>query len=177
MWLKKRYILKWNGDQRTVTVATSGDDVTVTLDEESPLAVDAVPVLDKRALSLRVGGRMHLVHLTGRTTGGHLHATVAGRPVSLTVLDELHAMALDSLGTAAGSGILTADIPGVVVAIPVRTGQKVHQGEPVVVVEAMKMQNELTAGVAGTVKEISVAEGQSVNPGERLVIIEPEPGG
>jgi biotin carboxyl carrier protein len=52
----------------------------------------------------------------------------------------------------------------------------VHQGEPVVVVEAMKMQNELTASTSGTVTEIPVSVGDSVNPGDSLVIIEPEPG-
>jgi biotin carboxyl carrier protein len=175
--MKKRYILKWNGDQRTATVATQGEAVTVALDDGEAREVDAVPVLDGRALSLRLGGRVYLVHLTGRSAGGELDATVAGRPLALSALDELHALALESLGGTAGSGTLVADIPGVVVDVTVKEGQKVHQGEPVVVVEAMKMQNELVAGVAGTVVEIPVTKGQSVNPGEPLVIIEPEPGG
>ncbi|MBW2264453.1 MAG: biotin/lipoyl-binding protein, partial [Deltaproteobacteria bacterium] len=139
--------------------------------------VDAVPVLDGRALSLRVDGRMHLIHLSGRSDSGDLDATLNGRPLAMTVLDELHAMALESLGTAAGSGTLSADIPGVVVEVRVEEGQKVRRGEPMIVVEAMKMQNELIAGVSGTVTEIPVAVGQSVNPGDPLVIVEPEPGG
>jgi biotin carboxyl carrier protein len=47
----------------------------------------------------------------------------------------------------------------------------------VIVVEAMKMQNELCAGVAGTVADVPVTTGQSVNPGDVLVRIDPEPGG
>jgi acetyl/propionyl-CoA carboxylase alpha subunit len=177
VWLKKRYILKWNGDQRCATIATQGDALTVALDDGEPIEVDAVPALGGRALSLRIDGRMHLVHLTGHAGGGRLTVSLAGRQLALTVLDELHALALESLETSAGSGALSADIPGVIVEIKVAKGQKVHQGEPVVVVEAMKMQNELTADVTGTVVEVPVQVGQSVNPGESLVVIEPTPGG
>jgi biotin carboxyl carrier protein len=177
VWMKKRYILRWNGDQRTATVATEGEDLSVTLDDGELQRVDAVPVLDGHALSLRIGNRMHLVHLSAHGSGGEIDATLAGRPLALSVLDELHALALESLTAAGGSGTLAADIPGVVVNVLVKEGQKVHQGEPLVVVEAMKMQNELVAGVAGTVTEIPVDVGQSVNPGEALVVVDPEPGG
>ncbi|MFO7653245.1 MAG: biotin/lipoyl-containing protein [Candidatus Krumholzibacteriia bacterium] len=177
MWMKKRYILRWNGEQRVATVATRGDETSVGMDEAEPLVVDAVPVRGGRALSVRVGSRVHLVHLSGRQGGDEVVATLAGRSWPLNVLDELHALALESLAAVAGSGTLVADIPGVVVEVKVKPGQKVHQGEPIIVVEAMKMQNELVAGVTGTVTEVPVEPGQSVNPGEPLVVIEPEPGG
>ena len=102
-------------------------------------------------------------------------ATVDGRPVRLTVMDELR-LGPGQPGRAAGSGCIAADIPGLVVEVKVTAGQKVHKGEPVIVVEAMKMQNELCAGVSGTVAEVPVALGQTVNPGDVLVVIEPEPG-
>jgi len=175
--MKKRYVLKWNGDQHHAVVAREGDRRAITLDDSEATEVDCVPVLGGRALSLRRNGRMHLIHLSGLSNGGEVVATLAGRPVNLAVMDELHALALESLGNAAGSGTLTADIPGVVVEIKFKEGQLIHQGEPLVVVEAMKMQNELTAGVTGTVMEIPVKAGQSVNPGEVLVVIEPTPGG
>lgn len=177
MWLKKRYILKWNGDQHAAVIATETDRVTVAIDENDPIEVDCVPVLGGRALSLRIAGRMHLVHMTGMNQRGEVATTLAGRPIALTVMDELHALALESLGDATGSGTLYADIPGVVIAVKVKEGQPVHQGEPLIVVEAMKMQNELVAGVSGTVTEIPVSPGQAVNPGDRLAVIEPEPGG
>ena len=50
-------------------------------------------------------------------------------------------------------------------------------GDPVIIVEAMKMQNEMCAAVSGTVASIPVAAGQAVNPGDPLIVIEPEPGG
>jgi biotin carboxyl carrier protein len=177
VWLKKRYILKWNGDQHTAVVATEGQRVEVAVDDRDPIAIDCVPVFGGRALSIRVGDRIHLVHLTGLNQSGEVAATLQGRPVGLTVLDELHALALESLGDAAGSGTLSADIPGVVIEVKVKEGQRVHQGEPLIVVEAMKMQNELTAGVAGTVVQVPVVAGQSVNPGDSLIVVEPEAGG
>jgi len=52
----------------------------------------------------------------------------------------------------------------------------VQRGEPLIVVEAMKMQNELTAGISGKVAKVAVRVGQTVNPGDVLVVIEADPG-
>ena len=175
--MKKRYILRSDNEQHNAVIAHEGDKVAVAINETEPYAVDAAMVLGGRALSLRVGGRMFLVHLTGTDNKGGVAASLRGHPLDLTVLDELHALALESLGTAAGSGSVTSDIPGLVIELKVKEGQKVHQGQPVVVVEAMKMQNELAAAVSGTVTEIPAHVGQTVNPGDPLVVIEPEPGG
>jgi biotin carboxyl carrier protein len=124
---------------------------------------------------VEVGAARRLVHLSPADAAGGLRATVGGRPVRLAALDELRAQALREAGTGAGSGTLTADIPGLVVEIRVRAGQAVQRGEPLIVVEAMKMQNELTAGIDGEVERIAVAVGQSVNPGDVLVVVTPAP--
>jgi biotin carboxyl carrier protein len=175
--MKKRYVLSSDGEQHHAVIAHEGPKVAVEINDGAPVGIDAEVVLAGRALSLRIAGRMHLVHLTGSDNKGGVAATICGRPLALTVLDELHALALESLGSVAGSGTVSTDIPGLVVEVMVKQGQKVHQGQPVIVVEAMKMQNELTAAVSGTVSEVPVATGQTVNPGDRLVVIEPEPGG
>jgi biotin carboxyl carrier protein len=175
--MKKRYVVDLDGEQHSAVVGRRGDATEVAVDDQAAVSANYRPVLDGRALSLRYGRRLHLIHLSGNGARGAVDVTVNGRPVSTTVMDELRAQALESLGTAGGSGTIAADIPGLVVEVKVEPGQKVHQGEPVIVVEAMKMQNELCAGVAGTVAEIPVAAGDSVNPGDALVIIDPEPGG
>ena len=54
----------------------------------------------------------------------------------------------------------------------VKVGDKLKAGDPVLVIEAMKMENEVPAPVAGTVKAVHVAKGDSVNPDEALVEIE-----
>ncbi len=175
--MKKRYVLDIDGERHQAVVARRGEELEIQVDESAPRTVNQRPVLGGRALSLRYGGRLHLIHLTGTGNGGKVTATLGGRPVPLTVMGELRAQALESLGTAAGGGTITADIPGLVVEVKVEPGQKVHQGEPVIVVEAMKMQNELCAGVGGTVSEVPVSPGDTVNPGDVLLVIEPEPGG
>ena len=178
MWMKKRYVLDLDGEQHRAVVARRGGETQVQVtDGAEPVAVDWEIALGGRAVSVRIGGRQHLVHLAGVADDGSVAATVAGRPQRLMVMDELRAQALESLAAAGGSGVISADIPGLVVEVKVKPGQKGHQGEPVIVVEAMKMQNELCAGVAGTVTGVPVTAGQSVNPGDVRVEIEPEPGG
>jgi pyruvate carboxylase len=64
---------------------------------------------------------------------------------------------------------LAAHIPGVIVKVHVRRGQHVRRGDPLLVLEAMKMKNDLTAGHDAVVKAIHVEEGQMVAKGEILV--------
>ena len=61
---------------------------------------------------------------------------------------------------------------GTIVKVLVEEGQEVAAGEGVVVLEAMKMENQINAGTAGTVKEIRVAAGDTVGGGDVLAVIE-----
>jgi biotin carboxyl carrier protein len=74
---------------------------------------------------------------------------------------------------AAGSGPVTvkSPMPGRVVKVLVEAGDRVASGQPVVVVEAMKMENELRAPRAGTVQDVRCAEGATVEAGQDLVTI------
>jgi acetyl-CoA/propionyl-CoA carboxylase biotin carboxyl carrier protein len=63
---------------------------------------------------------------------------------------------------------------GTIVKVLVEAGQTVAAGDPVVVLEAMKMENNVAADVAGTVTEVKAEAGQSVAAGEVVVVIEPE---
>ncbi|MBI2819493.1 MAG: biotin/lipoyl-binding protein [Acidobacteria bacterium] len=67
---------------------------------------------------------------------------------------------------------ITAPMPGKIVRILVHEGQRVVSGEGLVVVEAMKMQNEIKCHAAGTVEKVLIREGQPVTAGESLLIIE-----
>ena len=66
-------------------------------------------------------------------------------------------------------------MPGRVIAVHVRAGDRVEPGAPLVVLEAMKMENEFRATAAGVVREVGVAPGQAVNAGDLLVAIGPAP--
>ena len=66
---------------------------------------------------------------------------------------------------------VAAPMPGKIVKLLVREGETVSEGQGVIVIEAMKMQNELKAPRAGTVEEIRVTENQAVNAGESLLVV------
>jgi biotin carboxyl carrier protein len=72
------------------------------------------------------------------------------------------------------SGKIKAFIPGMVVHIPVKEGQMLEQGEVVIILEAMKMENEILSPVKGVVSKIASAPGNKVLPGELLMEIIPE---
>jgi biotin carboxyl carrier protein len=76
---------------------------------------------------------------------------------------------LGRAGPPAVSGVVTAPMPGLVVRVPVEEGQRVEAGTGLVVVEAMKMENELRATAPGVVRRIHVAPGDAVDKGQRLV--------
>jgi biotin carboxyl carrier protein len=75
-------------------------------------------------------------------------------------------------GEHGGRAQIKAPMPGKVVRVLVEAGQTVEAGQPVVVVEAMKMQNELKSPKSGTVAELRAAPGATVNAGDVLVIVE-----
>ena len=75
-------------------------------------------------------------------------------------------------GGASGGGVIRAPMPGLVVRVPVTEGQRVAAGTGVVVVEAMKMENELKAAHAGVVLKVHVAPGSVVEKGAPLVTLE-----
>ena len=75
----------------------------------------------------------------------------------------------------AGSGqagrTLVAPLPGRIVKVSVKPGDRVEKGATLLVIEAMKMENEFRAGASGTVAEVRVEPGQAVNGGDVLVVI------
>ena len=73
---------------------------------------------------------------------------------------------------AVASGSLLAPMPGTVVSVAVEAGAEVAAGQPVLVLEAMKMQHTVSAPYAGTVTEIDVSAGVQVAAGEVLAVVE-----
>jgi len=72
---------------------------------------------------------------------------------------------------ATAGDVIRAPLPGLIVGVKVETGQKVSKGDVVLVLEAMKMENDIVASVSGTIKEIMVAKGSAVGLGDALVVI------
>ena len=73
------------------------------------------------------------------------------------------------------SGLISSAIPGKIVSVLVSEGDKVDSGSVVIVLEAMKMQNEIQAPVSGTVTSVQCEEGEAIEANVPLVVIEPDP--
>ena len=155
---------------RTIRVEVRGKNgrYTVTLDGR-PLEVD-LHEAGRDFMSLLIEARSYDVALEPRGTG-------------YTVLLDDDALHVDLTSAARGSGAapkipaagparLLAPMPGKVVRILVEPGREVAAGQGLVVMEAMKMENELRSSRGGRVKEILVREGQAVEAGALLALVE-----
>ncbi|MFA6075104.1 MAG: biotin/lipoyl-containing protein [Negativicutes bacterium] len=91
---------------------------------------------------------------------------IASAPVQAPVATPVVA----STAAADGFGV-NAPMPGKIVKVTVTAGQAVKQGDVVIILEAMKMQNEIKTPVDGVIKAINVEPGQTVKPGETMVVI------
>ena len=71
-----------------------------------------------------------------------------------------------------GAGVVKAPLPGSIFKLAVKVGDEVKAGQMVLIMEAMKMENEIHCAVGGTVKDLRVKEGDSVLEGDTLLVIE-----
>jgi acetyl/propionyl-CoA carboxylase alpha subunit len=98
--------------------------------------------------------------------GGHLFR--------LESIDERTQLLAGSVASAAtGPQTVAAEMPGKVTRLNVAVGDAVCEGQGVVIVEAMKMENEIASPIDGVVKEIAVSEGDTVEAGTTLFVVEP----
>lgn len=101
---------------------------------------------------------------------------IEGQRFEVTVEDE-RTLLLSSLvkgSASSGTASINAPMPGLVVGVPVEQGTLIQEGATVVILEAMKMENDLTAPISGIIQEIHVKKGQAVDQGEILVVIASE---
>jgi biotin carboxyl carrier protein len=120
---------------------------------------------------LFAGGRTVDVAVTERTPGEWL-IQLPKVDVTATVNGRRFGRGRPGDASAPGERRVSAPMPGRIVRVLVRAGDAVAAGQPLVVVEAMKMENELKSPKAGRIKEVSVAEGTSIEAGRLLVVVE-----
>jgi biotin carboxyl carrier protein len=140
--------------------------------DDRELLVDVLRV-DATLYSLLIGGRSYEIDLL--EVEDAFMVLVDGQPFRVEIQDEQQKRLRAAVGKAeakTGKRVVTAPMPGKVVKLLVQPGDAVQAGDGVLVVEAMKMENELKAPTTGTVKEVRVQEGMTVNGGDALVVIE-----
>lgn len=131
--------------------------------------VDAV-LARPNVLSLRLGNKAYEVKC--ERVGADIHIWVGSRRFAAEVRDPRSLRSRARVSDDRGPKKLTAPMPGKVVRILLTAGTVVEAGEGVLVVEAMKMQNEVKSPKKGTIQKILVGEGTAVNSGDVLAIVE-----
>jgi biotin carboxyl carrier protein len=177
-----QYEVEIGGRRRQVVVTRAGDGFAVSVDGRTR-QVDAARI-DALTLSLVLDSVWpdqtpgtsrpgHEVSIAADPVSGQLTVHVGSTPVAVT-LNGRRRWGRKDEGAGPGSGPqrLVAPMPGKVVRVLVKAGDLVTARQPVVVVEAMKMENELRASREGTVTEIHVREGMSVDAGALLLVIQ-----
>ena len=112
------------------------------------------------------------IDVSVQARGDEYAVEVAGRRHQLRLLDERAQRRQARAGGPVGSPEVRAAMPGKVVAVLVEVGATVERGHGLLVIEAMKMENEIAAPRAGRVAAIRVQPGQAVEAGEVLAVIE-----
>jgi biotin carboxyl carrier protein len=167
-----RYELEVGGRRRQVVVVRTGDSFAVTVDGHTH-HVD-VARIGAHTLSLILDSVWPAdTSITADRTRGQLTVHVSGIAVPVALNGRRrYGRKDDGAGEGSGPQRLAAPMPGKVVRVPVAIGDSVRARQPVMVVEAMKMENELRASRDGTVAEIHVREGMSVEAGALLIVIQ-----
>ncbi len=167
------YRVEVGGQALTIELFERDDGLFVRVGDGPSRRVEVAVSREDGELSLLVSGEV-VRGLVGPREDG-VTVVVDGRAVEAVVLDERAAR----LASAAAGGrprtsetAIRAPMPGLVVAVPVEVGQSVARGTTLVVLSAMKMQNELTAPADATIKEVLVGAGQTVEQNQVLVRLE-----
>jgi biotin carboxyl carrier protein len=156
------------GTERTVELAHPGGRPRWQIDG-GDLEADAVEV-SPGIYSVLVDGKSIEVRI--ERTGSQLRVVANGKEY-LAAIEDPRELKKNRAGAAQieGRQNVVAPMAGKIVRCLVQTGEEVQSGQGLLIVEAMKMQNEIRSPKAGKVEQLRVREGQTVNPGDIVVII------
>ena len=133
-----------------------------------PAQAESAQEVEPGVYSVLRNGRSFEARIALAATGWIVH--IAGHRYAVEARNPRSAKA--GTGATGGRRNLTAPMPGKVVRVLVKAGDEVKAGQGIVVVEAMKMQNEMKASHAGRVVEVRVHDGDTVGAGDILVALE-----
>lgn len=164
-----RYTVEIEG--RQIDVEVRGEQVVV---DGETLAARLVDIPGTPVRLVVIGDDVHQVLAQRREGRGRYVVSVAGHEFEVEALDERMRAIRELAGDPGPTGPapLVAPMPGLVVRVAVSAGDAVAAGQGIVVMEAMKMENELRAPAGGRVRAVRVAPGQAVEKGAVLVELE-----
>jgi len=152
-----------------VEIQESGSHVVFRIDGES-YEGDVIAVTPGR-YSILFRGKVFDVYVE-TLREGECQVALRDQRISLALADPRKLKSLRSRHVDSGGEIsISSPMPGKVVRLLVAEGQAVDQGQGIIVIEAMKMQNEVKAPRSGTIKSLNAHEGKTVTAGEELMVI------
>jgi biotin carboxyl carrier protein len=158
------------GSRTAVVEVTQEDGQYRVMLDDQVWEVDA-RLTSQGIFSLLIEGISHVADVDDH--GGACIVEVGGETYSIQVEEQTRYIIRTRGGAGGGASgqTLKAPLPGKVSHVAVQAGDRVAAGQALVVIEAMKMENELKATTPGTVREVRVSAGQAVNAGDVLVVI------
>lgn len=169
--MTQEYKIISDGIEQSISIATEGDQFVVSLGD----VVHRFSVLlNKNPVYSFLVDDHHVLEAEVNFHQDHCSLNVGHVPYQVEIFDPRRRLASQAgpAGTGSGSAVVEAPMPGKIVEIKVKTGDSVQKDQAVIVVEAMKMQNELASPMDGIVKEIKVSVGDTVESGKPLMLIE-----
>lgn len=152
--------------------SASGKPFSIAIQVSEGEKTRSVRILDRNEnrWTLEIDGRIHDIIVTGPRQNPMVHYQTHTFP--LTVYDLKDRLSKSALPETAGKVSISAPMPGRIVSVLASEGQDVTAGQGLVVIEAMKMQNELQSPKSGRVTRANAREGDRVNAGEVLFEVE-----
>lgn len=166
-----KYIVELNGQRKTISIEADG----LAYENAQSAHAELSEIQGSPVRMVKIGTRVFRVVTEKKPGRGRYSLWVDGYRFEVEALDE-RTRAIRDLSAAnaapTGPAPVLAPMPGLIVRVNVRPGDVVEAGQGVIVMEAMKMENELRATSAGTVKRVEVVPGTAVEKGTLLVALE-----
>jgi pyruvate carboxylase subunit B len=166
-----KYVVQLNEHRKSVSIEADG----VRYEGETPVQAELSDIEASPIRMVKLGTNVYRVVAEKRQGRGRYTLWVDGYRFESEALDERTRLIRDiSAATVAPAGPapILAPMPGLIVRVSVVVGDKVEAGQGIVVMEAMKMENELRATASGTVRSVEVSPGTAVEKGALLVALD-----
>jgi len=167
---KQTYRIDVHGNEQQHQSVTL-DDTTYAIDWR-----EIAPIVGNEGAghySLLIAGTSYDIFINKSIEKQTYEISFAGQHFEVKVEDERNKLLTELVksGASIGEAVVCAPMPGLVIDVPVEQGAAVTAGQTLVVLEAMKMENDLSSPIAGTIQELRVTKGQTVDEGEVLLVV------
>ena len=166
--MAQNYTILWEDKEHQVQIEAGEGTYQITLDGETHRFE---PLLAKGSLFSFLIDGTEVMEADVMFRQDNCELNLRNVPYHFEVFDPRRRVVSQSESAQGGHGLISAPMPGKIVDVKAVVGDKVEKGQALVVIEAMKMQNELAAAIDGVVQEVCVKVGEAVESGQKLVVV------